>query len=816
MIIINTYTLPQANMPVDFNELSARLIEDGELMLSPDSAVASGTPRELKRGWLFTVEQLGKGNFGEVSCLDTAWCGLPVADLLHPFSSLLSSCCPVHVALFEFAQCACLTRASQSTYQLLNSCLDGMGQIPKHCHCFVFVQVWKGLLDDKEHPDVPEYMVAAKMTIDKTGSSGLGSYSEGRAALLKEAAVMAHVGHHTNLVSIIGVISRGAPLVLVVSYCEHGDLVTSLRKKAADGSPHAIDIKLRVLQDITRGMNFLHGRSVVHRDLAARNVLLSSDMVGKVADFGLSRAVGNSEYYRMQDGLFPVKWTAPEAIEDQKFSPASDVWAFAVTAIEVFQDGLAPYTGLSHPQVITLVTDAKAHHERPKLCPLVVYTVLERCFKNDPTERPLFSSLIEDFGLLREMEMPDPSTAVHYEYMDALHQPPSAQQSLADRNRYATDLDDKTMRPTPRPRSALQNVATSTTTDPSNGARLAHTPVYPSECESIFKNGATPLTHLHYGTPTPAPGRLYTGISPVNGTTTTLSENPVMPSQCPSQQPLVSSNRDLQLEDKNRYLHLEDGRERGFATARPVPSPRTLRHSSALPPLQESREQPRPGTSDTDSFDSNAATPFSTGQHTTSFSAPTQRDAPFQRAERRTYGTPLLGWKKPPDVVSIYEELGPAQVLMSDDEDDEEVDERLQDSGSAQPDQAYGTRETVAAAATRAVRVARASSLSVQEPARGIEMQQDNPASERMYSLPSGAIISTTTTASAGHAMPMQHSHHVTPRSTPVPAKRTSVQVQLQHIPSRQVIREHIPSRGAPVDSYAHEEPGVAIWESDV
>ena len=69
-----------------------------------------------------------------------------------------------------------------------------------------------------------------------------------------------------------------------------------------------------------------------------------------MADFGLSRRVqtedNEGDYYRSSGGMLPVRWTAPEGLSDQKFSSASDVWSFAITCVEVFQDGLFPYPGV--------------------------------------------------------------------------------------------------------------------------------------------------------------------------------------------------------------------------------------------------------------------------------------------------------------------------------------------------------------------------------------------------------------------------------------------------------------------------------------
>ena len=149
-----------------------------------------------------------------------------------------------------------------------------------------FGEVWKGLLDDRDHRSVPEYLVAAKTVLNSSKSQ------EAKEDLLQEATVMAQVGEHVNLVSLIGVITSGDPYVIIISYCEHSSAMSSLAKRAAAGQHWPTKDKLKMCFETACGMAFLVAQHFVHRDLAARNVLLATGNVCKVADFGLSRSVG--------------------------------------------------------------------------------------------------------------------------------------------------------------------------------------------------------------------------------------------------------------------------------------------------------------------------------------------------------------------------------------------------------------------------------------------------------------------------------------------------------------------------------------------
>jgi len=154
---------------------------------------------------------------------------------------------------------------------------DGLAQVPREIKrkCVTrtekigegqFGEVFKGVLDESSQGGVPGYLVACKSVLDAGG--------DGAQELLQEAIVMAQVGVHSHLVSLLGVVTSGLPLLLVVSYCEHGSLLTVVRERAEVGDPLSTAAKLRFAVHIAKGMAHLASLHFIHRDLAARNVLV--------------------------------------------------------------------------------------------------------------------------------------------------------------------------------------------------------------------------------------------------------------------------------------------------------------------------------------------------------------------------------------------------------------------------------------------------------------------------------------------------------------------------------------------------------------
>jgi hypothetical protein len=270
-----------------------------------------------------------------------------------------------------------------------------------------FGEVWKAVLDETAAGGVPGYMVAVKTSKETKG--------EGADEMLREATVMAQVSGHRNLVSLIGVVTSGAPLLLLLSLCENGSLLAMLKKrslKTSGAKPFTQGERMQMVLDTARGMEHLTVNKFVHRDLAARNVLVDALLNCKIADFGLARGTAGAkagpdtnedgdeeEYYRSRTGTFPVRWTAPEAMQTMRFTEGSDVWSFGITCIEVFTDGGKPYATMSNAAVISQVQGGY-RAPQPKLCPVSMYALMLECWHVKAAGRPTFERLVQQIAAM--------------------------------------------------------------------------------------------------------------------------------------------------------------------------------------------------------------------------------------------------------------------------------------------------------------------------------------------------------------------------------------------------------------------------------
>ncbi|KAH8298472.1 hypothetical protein KR044_005153 [Drosophila immigrans] len=217
---------------------------------------------------------------------------------------------------------------------------------------------------------------------------------------LKEAAIMAKF-NHPNMVHLIGVCFDRQPYYIVLELLAGGDLQKFLREnRNTPERPSLLAMKdlLFCALDVAKGCRYMESKRFIHRDIAARNCLLSSKGPGrvvKIADFGMSRDIYRSDYYRKGGkAMLPIKWMPPEAFLDGIFTSKTDVWSFGILLWEVFSLGRSPYPGQHNTQVMELVVRG-GRLGSPTECPVSIYKIMADCWNPTPEDRPTFTSLLE-------------------------------------------------------------------------------------------------------------------------------------------------------------------------------------------------------------------------------------------------------------------------------------------------------------------------------------------------------------------------------------------------------------------------------------
>ncbi|XP_015259607.1 PREDICTED: ephrin type-A receptor 4a-like isoform X2 [Cyprinodon variegatus] len=244
---------------------------------------------------------------------------------------------------------------------------------------------------------------------------------------LAEASIMAQFDH-PNVIRLEGVVTHSKPVMIVTEYMENGSLDAFLRRH--DGQFTIIQL-VGLLRGIAAGMSYLSDLGYIHRDLAARNILVNSNLVCKVSDFGLSRVLEDDPEaaYTTSGGKIPIRWTAPEAIAYRTFSSSSDVWSYGVVMWEVMSYGERPYWNLTNRDVIKSVEEGY-RLPAPMGCPGALHTLMLDCWQKDRNERPRFCQIVTILDKL----IRNPENLKSIDTLCSLSSPPLMDRAIPDFN----------------------------------------------------------------------------------------------------------------------------------------------------------------------------------------------------------------------------------------------------------------------------------------------------------------------------------------------------------------------------------------------
>uniref|UniRef100_A0A0F8AI20 Tyrosine-protein kinase n=1 Tax=Larimichthys crocea TaxID=215358 RepID=A0A0F8AI20_LARCR len=218
-------------------------------------------------------------------------------------------------------------------------------------------------------------------------------------AFLQEANLMKQL-QHERLVRLHAVVTK-EPILIVTEFMINGCLLDFL--KTDEGKKLKLSKLIDMSAQIAEGMAYIEKKNYIHRDVRAANILVNETLHCKIADFGLARII-ESEYTAQEGAKFPIKWTAPEAINFGTFTIKSDVWSFGILLTEIVTYGRIPYPGMTNPEVIRSL-DRSYRMPRPDGCPEELYDIMMMCWRQKPENRPTFEFLqntLNDFFIATE------------------------------------------------------------------------------------------------------------------------------------------------------------------------------------------------------------------------------------------------------------------------------------------------------------------------------------------------------------------------------------------------------------------------------
>jgi serine/threonine protein kinase len=210
---------------------------------------------------------------------------------------------------------------------------------------------------------------------------------------------------HPNTVLFIGACIEPNYKCLIIEYCAKGSLAQLMYDK---GEQIDYTLSVKLLTEIAQGMNYLHlSRPVIlHRDLKPHNILVDDNWTVKISDFGLTQAKGSSADGTTQTMVCGTTfWQAPEALESQQYTEASDVYSFGMIINELFARQ-RPFAGMNSHQAALAVMTQDTRPRVPDYTPPRVRNLIERCWHRDPAQRPPFHQILQELKVIAEEGLP--------------------------------------------------------------------------------------------------------------------------------------------------------------------------------------------------------------------------------------------------------------------------------------------------------------------------------------------------------------------------------------------------------------------------
>lgn len=200
---------------------------------------------------------------------------------------------------------------------------------------------------------------------------------------LRERSVLLRLTH-PNIVRTRDLVVEGDLLALVMDLIDGPDLHRYLRE---NGPLTPVAASLLTAQ-IADALAASHADGVVHRDLKPANVLLDErdgEMHPMLTDFGIARLADSPGLTRTHEFVGTPAYVAPESAEGRPQTSAVDIYGAGILLYELVT-GRPPFAGGTALEV--LQRHLSEEPSRPDTVPEPLWTVIERCLRKDPDQRP--------------------------------------------------------------------------------------------------------------------------------------------------------------------------------------------------------------------------------------------------------------------------------------------------------------------------------------------------------------------------------------------------------------------------------------------
>jgi serine/threonine protein kinase len=108
-------------------------------------------------------------------------------------------------------------------------------------------------------------------------------------------------------------------VIIIMEFCEGGDLKAQIDKKYYDGTPFSKKEILEICIQLLEGLYYLHHRNIIHRDMKSQNIFLTKHHILRIGDFGLAKKVKKNHRNTFMTKVGTDSYMAPEVMQGEKY-----------------------------------------------------------------------------------------------------------------------------------------------------------------------------------------------------------------------------------------------------------------------------------------------------------------------------------------------------------------------------------------------------------------------------------------------------------------------------------------------------------------
>jgi serine/threonine protein kinase len=249
-----------------------------------------------------------------------------------------------------------------------------------------------GMVYACRHRELQGQLVAAKVLFSEVALDQVA------AARFKNEILASYGVSHPNVVRAYEFIKEGELVAYTMEFVGGGDLADRMSSSTLMGITEIV----RLLSQMTAGVQAIHDAGIVHRDLKPENILLTNEGTVKIADFGIARQKNGPKLTEHGGVVGTIEYVAPEYMLKSQVDWRSDIYALGILAFELLT-GEAPFRGESAYASISkrLQSDPESPSKYRSECPPELDAVILKALRRDPEAR--YQSATEMFYDLQEV-----------------------------------------------------------------------------------------------------------------------------------------------------------------------------------------------------------------------------------------------------------------------------------------------------------------------------------------------------------------------------------------------------------------------------